>query len=97
VHTWFKNNKLFKDRQVFRLERKIPIRRVVGKVKSAEIEEIIKERSPNLPKGDKSYPGLYQQAVTQYMTQMSEEERKEMEEVLAVWQSTGPPLDVRLK
>jgi len=97
VHTWFKNNKPFKDRQVFRLERKIPLRRVVGKLKSTEIREIIEETSPNLPKGDKSYPGLYQQAVTQYMSQMSKEERKEMEEVLEEWQSQGPPLDVRLK
>lgn len=25
VYTWFKNNKPFEDRQVFRLERKIPL------------------------------------------------------------------------
>lgn len=69
----------------------------MGKLKSAEIEGIIKERSPNLPKGDKAYPGIYQQAVTQYMAQMSQEERKEMEEVLEDWQSGSPPLDVQLK
>jgi len=82
---------------VFKLERKIPLRRVVGKIKAVEIEEIINERTPNLPKGDKAYPGLYQQAVTEYMTQMSEEEKAEMEEVLEDWQSSGPPMDVRLR
>ena len=33
VFTWFKNHKPFRDRKVFRLQRKTPLRRVVGKLK----------------------------------------------------------------
>jgi len=82
---------------VFKIERKIPLRRVVGKLKGAEIDQIISDKHPNLPKGDKTYPGIYQQAVTELMDQMSDEETQEMKEVLDEWQSSGPPLDIRLK
>ena len=57
VYTWLKNHKPLRDRQVFKMERKIPLRQVVGKVRAAEIEEIISTNNPDLRKGDKSYPG----------------------------------------
>jgi hypothetical protein len=82
---------------VFKLERKIPLRRVVGKEKAAEINEIISSQHPDLHKGDKSYPGIYQQAVTEVMRNMSDEDTQEMRELQAEWQAEGPPLDVRLK
>lgn len=97
VNNWLKNHRPFKERQVFKLERKIPLRRVVGKLKAAEIEAIISEKHADLPKGDKTYPGVYQQAVTEVMSQMSEEEMKRMQEQLAEWQTEGPPLDLRIK
>jgi uncharacterized protein len=62
-----------------------------------EIEEIIASSHPDLNRGDKSYPGIYQQAVSEYMRNMSDEERQEMQELLEEWQAEGPPLDVRLK
>jgi hypothetical protein len=43
----------------------------VGKAKAAEIDEIIKSSHPDLHRGDKSYPGIYQQAVTELMRNMS--------------------------
>jgi signal recognition particle subunit SEC65 len=79
------------------MERKIPLRRVVGKAKATEIDEIITSQHPDLHRGDKTYPGIYQQAVTEYMTNMSDEETQEMQELLEEWQAEGPPLDVRLK
>jgi len=82
VYTWFKNHKPFKDRQVFKLERKIPVRRVVGKLKAAEINDIIAARHPDLHKGDKQYPGIYQQTVTEFMANQSDEEKQEMQDIL---------------
>lgn len=79
------------------MERKIPLRRVVGKLRMTEIEDIIKANNPDLRKGDKTYPGIYQQAVMEFMSQMTEEEERNMQSVLEQWQSEGPPMDVRLK
>jgi hypothetical protein len=69
----------------------------VGKLKAMEIEQIITASHPNLPKGNKTYPGIYQQAVTEYMSTMPDDEMQEMKEVLQEWQSLGPPMDLRLK
>jgi len=69
----------------------------VGKVKAAEINDLITSKHPGLQKGDKAYPGIYQKAVTEFMTNMTKEETQEMEELLEEWQAEGPPLDVRLK
>lgn len=82
---------------MFKLERKIPLRRVVGKAKAAEINDLVTSEHPDLHKGDKRYPGLYQQVLTEYMRDMSDEDTQEMEELRAEWQAEGPPLDVRLK
>jgi hypothetical protein len=40
---------------------------------------------------------LYQQTVSKYMKNMSQEETQEMQEMQEEWQAEGPPLDVRLK
>jgi len=69
----------------------------VGKAKASEIDQIITSSYPDLHRGDKSYPGIYQQAVSEYMRNMSDEERQEMQELLEEWQAEGPPIDVRLK
>jgi hypothetical protein len=69
----------------------------VGKAKAAEIKDIITSKHPDLHKGDKSYPGIYQKVVSELMKNMSEEETQEMQEMLEEWQAEGPPLDVRLK
>lgn len=97
VNNWLRNHRPFKDRQVFKLERKIPLRRVVGKLKAAEIDDIISDKHPGVRKGDKTYPGIYQQALTELMEGMSDEERAEMEGKLKEWQEEGPPVDVRIK
>lgn len=97
VYTWFKNNKPFKDRAVFKLERKIPLRRVVAKSKAEELHEIVKKTNPGIEKGDKAYPGHFQKAVTSLMKDLTAEELEEMETLRAEWQDAGPPIDVRLK
>jgi hypothetical protein len=66
-------------------------------VKTAEIEAIITSKHPGHHKGDKAYPGVYQQAVTELMSQMSDEEMQRMQEQLVEWQTEGPPLEVRIK
>jgi hypothetical protein len=79
------------------MERKIPLRRVIGKLRSAAIHDIVAEKNPDVPRGDKSFPGLFQHALTAYMADLSPEELEEMEQTRQEWQSSGPPIDVRLK
>jgi hypothetical protein len=50
-----------------------------------------------IQKGDKTYPGLYQKAVTEHIKGLSDDELEEMEATRDEWQSSGPPIDVRLK
>lgn len=69
----------------------------MGKVKAAEINDLITSKNPGLQKGDKAYPGIYQKALTEFVTHMTDEETQEMEELLEEWQAEGPPLEVRLK
>lgn len=97
VYTWFKNNKPYKDRAVFKLERKIPLRRVVGKLKADKLQEMVETLNPDMEKGDKAYPGYFQKALTSLMNDLSPEELQEMETTRAEWQEAGPPIDVRLK
>jgi hypothetical protein len=60
VYTWFKNNKPYKDRAVFKLERKIPLRHVIGKLKAEHLHEMVKALNPDIEKGDKTYLGHFQ-------------------------------------
>jgi hypothetical protein len=97
IHRWFKNNRPFKDRAVFRLERKIPLRRVVGKIKASDIQRMVASKNPDIEKGDKSYPGLFQKALTRYMDGMDETEKDQLVKIRGEWQESGPPLDVQLR
>jgi len=97
VHTWYKNNKPFKDKAVFKMERKIPLQRVIAKLQTDEIYKSVLADHPNIEKGDKSYPGCFQKSVTKYISELSLEERKEMEKIQTEWQNSGPPLEVWLK
>ena len=69
----------------------------MGKLQTEDIEHIILTNNPNIPKGHKSYLGIYQQALMEYMSQMSEEEIQEMQETQEHWQAEGPPIDICLK
>ena len=71
------------------MEQKISIQRVIGKLKGDQIERIISEQSPDLRKGDKSWPGAHQKAVTKILAEMEKAREK--------WTTQGPPLDVRLR
>jgi hypothetical protein len=97
VFTWFKNNKPYKDRAVFKLERKLPLRRVIGKLKADEIHEMVVANAPEIQKGEKGYPGQFQKALTSFVETLTAEELDEMEKIREEWQSAGPPVDVRLK
>jgi hypothetical protein len=81
VFTWFKNNKPYKDRAVFKLERKLSVRRVVGKLKADEIHEMVLAEAPEIEKGAKDYPGHFQKALTELMKGLTAEELKDMEEI----------------
>lgn len=82
---------------MFKLERKIPLRRVVGKLKTDRIHEMVKEVNPEVEKGHPAYPGYFQKALTTVMDELTEDEMEEMEAVRAEWQISGPPIDVRLR
>ena len=92
-----KNNKPFKERAVFKLERKLSDRRIVGKLHADRVDATIKAKSPDLEVGDKSYPGLYQRALTEVMQGLTDEEMEEVEKTKEEWQESGPPIDMRLK
>lgn len=92
-----KNNKPFKERAVFKLERKLSDRRIVGKLHADRVDATIKANSPDLETGDKSYPGLYQRALTEVMQGLTDEEMEEVEKTKEEWQESGPPIDMRLK
>jgi len=64
---------------------------------AAEIHDMVASRNPNIEKGDKSYPGLFQKALTQYMGRMDQPEKDRLETIRGGWQETGPPVDVQLR
>lgn len=97
VYTWFRNNKPYKDRQVFRMERKVPLRRVVGSERSEEIHELVSKKHPEAKRGETKYPGYFQKALTDYMAGLSPAELEELEQTRAEWQAQGPPIDQKLK
>ena len=79
------------------MERKIPLRRVIAKLKTDEIHMSVLAEHPNIEKGDKNYPSCFQKSVTAYISQMNKVEREQMESIWTEWQNKGPPLEVRLK
>ena len=97
MHTWLKNNKPFKDKAVFKLERKLSLRQVVAKLRADDIHQKILVNNMDVQKGDKDYPGLFQQALTEWMKGLSDAEVEELETTRKEWQEIGPPMDVRLK
>ena len=97
VNTWLKNNKPYKERAVFRLERKIPLRRVVAKLEGDRIDQMVTEQDPEAERDEKSYPGKFQKALTSYIDGLTEEERSEYEKVREEWQEKGPPKDFQLR
>lgn len=82
---------------MFRLERKIPVRRVVAKLRATEIHELVMEDCPEVEKGSSEYPGLFQKSVSKYIRNLSADELNEMETTRKEWQENGPPRDVQLK
>ena len=97
VNIWLKNNKPFKDRAVFRLAKKIPLHCVVGNLKVDDIHRMVLVQHPDVEKGNKSYPGLFQKAVTEYIGGLGEDEKAEFEKIKEEWQTRSPPREVQLK
>ena len=79
------------------MERKLTLRWVVGRVRAAEVEQLIKSTHPNVEKGDRTYPGLYQKCLTTYMNGLDSEDRKSLEGQMERWQREGPPMELRTK
>jgi hypothetical protein len=97
VHTWLKNHKPFKDKAVFKLERKLSLRQVVAKLRVDDIHQLLSDKHPDVQKGDKEYPGLFQQALSMCMKGLTSDELAELEQTRKDWQESGPPMDVRLR
>ena len=97
IYCWFKNNKPCRNRAVFCLERRIPIQRVVAKLKAAEIHGVMMKEYPCVEKGSSEYPGLFQKAVSIYISTMDTPEKEEKEKIRTEWQNSGPPRDVQLR
>ena len=81
---------------MFRLERKIPLRRIVAKTVADEIDQMVQSNTET-EKGDLDYPGEFQKALSTYMKGLSDEEKAEFEKIREEWQAKGPPLDIQLK
>jgi len=97
VGSWFRNNKPFKDKITFKLEKKLSLRRVVAREKAEEIHAKVLEDDPDIQKGSKQYLGKFQKVLSQYMELMSAECKAEMEEQRAKWEKEGPPPELRVK
>lgn len=59
-------------------------------------QDLISSEIPYKPT-DREYIGSYQRAVTKVMQNMSKEDLREAERILALWNTQGPPSDVQLK
>lgn len=97
IGSWFRNNKPFKDKIIFKLEKKVSLRRVVGREKADELHQKVLEDDPHVQKGSKQYLGKFQRVLTSYMNSMSAECRGEMEEEKKKWEKEGPPPELRIK
>jgi hypothetical protein len=82
---------------VFKIERKIQLRWVVGRVRAAEVEKLIKLTYPEVEKGDKSYPGHYQKCLSTYVKSLGKEEKAAFEGERVKWQQEGPPMELRTR
>jgi hypothetical protein len=58
---------------------------------------MVKALNTDMEKGDKTYPGHFQKALTTLMNELTNEELEEMETTRSEWQKSGPPIDVQLK
>lgn len=58
---------------------------------------MVTAENPEVQKGARNYPGLFQKALTQYMEGMEKTEIEDMESLLTEWQERGPPPDVQLR
>ena len=54
-------------------------------------------KNPDVEKGGREYPGLFQKSLTEYMGGMGKLEVEETEKIRKEWQATGPPKDVQLR
>ena len=79
------------------MERKLSLRQVVAKLRAEDIHQLIMDKTPDAQKGDKEYPGLFQQALTILMKGLTDDEVEELEKTRKEWQEIGPPMDVRLR
>ena len=53
--------------------------------------------SPDVQKGARNYPGIFQKALSQYIEGMDKAEEDETKIIQKEWQERGPPLDVQLR
>ena len=97
MNIWLKNNKPFKDRAVFRLSKKILLRRVIATLRADDIHDTVLSEHPDAKKGDKEYPGLFQKALTEYMESLDDEQKEEFEKTREEWQTKSHPREVQLK
>lgn len=97
IGSWFRNNKPFKEKIIFKLEKKLSLRRVIAREKAEELHAKVLEDDPDIKKGSTQYLGKFQKVLSSLMESMSAECKAEMEGERAKWEKEGPPLELRLK
>ncbi|KAF9521251.1 hypothetical protein CPB83DRAFT_841417, partial [Crepidotus variabilis] len=99
VKSWYKSKSpASKERRVFRFERRIALRKVVGHKKSKIIDEAVMEKLPEDKKNDRNaYFALYQKTLSEVMATLSKKEKRQMEATRDEWQAEGPPEEVQIK
>ncbi|KAF9523388.1 hypothetical protein CPB83DRAFT_898871 [Crepidotus variabilis] len=99
IKTWYKGKSpATKERRIFRFERRIALRKVVGFKKAKIIDEAVMEKLPEDKKKDRNaYFALYQTTLSEVMQTLSKKEKKQMETIREEWQAEGPPEDVQIK
>lgn len=82
---------------MFKLGRKVPLRRVVAKLYADDVHAMVVKNNPDIVKGHRLYPGALQKALTKFMIKMSDEDLEEAEKERKKWENEGPPMELRLK
>ena len=73
------------------------VRKIVKELMEDEIDAVIKQRDPNCRAGTKDYIKLYQRAWTEVEKGLSEEKRREYENLAEEWNREGTTLAVKAR
>jgi len=82
------------SKEKFRYGKKWTLKRVVGFMRKAEVEEICRRITDSAP-GTTKYLGGYQKALSEVLEGLTEEEEAEYRAMAKTWTKKSPPLEIQ--